>query len=121
VALRSSGIAVRVIVTSAKRSCASRCADRGSNRHGASRSCGSRARDADAQGTIASTRMVDSHLLQPAVRPLRCAILGVGLTRIRRSLMALALLTKHVSAVEIRLPVVFGREPFSLLARNAIR
>jgi hypothetical protein len=35
--------------------------------------------------------------------------------------MALALLTNHVSAVEIRLPVVFGREPFSLLARNAIR
>jgi hypothetical protein len=35
--------------------------------------------------------------------------------------MALALLTKHVSAVETRLPVVFGREPFSLLARNAIR
>jgi hypothetical protein len=73
------------------------------------------------QVTIASTRMVDSHLLQPAVRPLRCAILGVGLTRLRRSLMALALLTKHVSAVETRLPVVFGREPFSLLARNAIR
>jgi hypothetical protein len=115
------GLPPRVIVTSAKRSCASRCADRGSSSHGASRSCGSRALDADAPGDNRFDADGGLASLAASCQTVARRNSRGGVTRLQRSLIAPALLTKHVSHVEIRLPVVLGREPSSPVARNAIR